>query len=100
VIVSIHASAREATPSQDTPLHRPRFNPRLRAGGDIRPLRPRRRPLVSIHASAREATQWAPGASPGRHVSIHASAREATVRVLAANLPIGVSIHASAREAT
>ena len=56
-LVSIHASAREATHLQAT-----------------RTLLQ----LVSIHASAREATQAIGPADDKRRVSIHASAREAT----------------------
>ncbi|CAO3447712.1 hypothetical protein [Azospirillum argentinense] len=76
--VSIHASAQEATPAssalsakvlfQSTPPRRrrpqvstscccpPRFNPRLRAGGDAVDLQVERALGVSIHASAQEAT--------------------------------------------
>ena len=56
-VVSIHASAREATDRPQPP---------------DRPLR------VSIHASAREATRARPAPHLPAQVSIHASAREAT----------------------
>ena len=120
--VSIHASAREATPEIVVPSSNAfRFNPRLRAGGDLEILAiqlvrqfqstpPRGRRLED------DSSFW------GSDVSIHASAREATRldttfvsrrtfqstpprgRRQAAHLLIGdhlsVSIHASAREAT
>ena len=101
IVISIHASAREATRGlsrqSSSGLH---FNPRLREGGDrdaqgnIRKLL-----LISIHASAREATlpmmdfctdtsfQSTPPRGRRRkngfladnaYISIHASAREAT----------------------
>ena len=78
-LVSIHASAREATD-----------------GGDLISLYQ----LVSIHASAREATCLLEFAGGLLWVSIHASAREATIFDTPPRLPAGVSIHASAREAT
>ena len=61
VLVSIHASAREATRHPDT---------RLVEGG------------VSIHASAREATADGRDRHGPAPVSIHASAREATLAAL------------------
>ena len=59
IIVSIHASAREATGESNAHTTIPiRFNPRLRTGGDIGNLERDKLILgVSIHASAREATQ-------------------------------------------
>ena len=55
--VSIHASAREATACSMLRVRRTsRFNPRLRAGGDLH-LAPCASSSVSIHASAREATR-------------------------------------------
>ena len=56
--VSIHASAREATwstPTTDSPSSS--FNPRLRAGGDGAICQRQHYQYVSIHASAREATR-------------------------------------------
>ena len=100
--VSIHASAREATYSGlGEAGYTARFNPRLRAGGDMKRydfdvdiygFNPRLRAggddwvLVFIPWFA--------------HVSIHASAREATSRHTGFRLLDNVSIHASAREAT
>ncbi len=78
--VSIHASAREATWITRHPQDLlTRFNPRLRAGGDL------------LHVAVRQAAQ---------PVSIHASAREATGMRLLEGKVTPVSIHASAREAT
>ena len=56
--VSIHASAREATPPLPVlATAYQSFNPRLRAGGDAMvELLVAERSKVSIHASAREAT--------------------------------------------
>ena len=55
--VSIHASAREATPLPPEPWTvNPCFNPRLREGGDLAYRFNRCSSRVSIHASAREAT--------------------------------------------
>ena len=77
-----------------------RFNPRLRAGGDVGDVADDGQPQVSIHASAREATPAPSCQNAGEQVSIHASAREATlVQIAAVPQPV-VSIHASAREAT
>ena len=100
-MVSIHASAREATWAshplaacltfQSTP-------PRGR-----RPAAPRRAwrlTHVSIHASAREATPVLGQATLRLQVSIHASAREATIDEQSTCCCDLVSIHASAREAT
>ena len=78
--ISIHASAREATlpPWTRSPSRR-YFNPRLRAGGDIRCWLHAGHGRISIHASAREATIL-PSAEHGHIcISIHASAREATL---------------------
>ena len=57
-IVSIHASAREATSTmQARSTSAMRFNPRLRTGGDQSIISLQSgRACVSIHASAREAT--------------------------------------------
>ena len=59
-MVSIHASAREATNCIANHAMINGFNPRLRTGGDPAPV-PHRYPasFVSIHASAREATEIA-----------------------------------------
>ena len=81
-MVSIHASAREATPAlaAGSPAQA-RFDPRLRAGGDEEHLVYDRSYAVSIHASAREATGAVDIVARPVAVSIHASAREATVRI-------------------
>ena len=102
-LVSIHASAREAT--RCTPAAfcvSSSFNPRLRTGGD-----PGRRASgsadqgVSIHASAREATrgtrtQRCMPACFNPRLRTGGDARRHTLLVWYLN----VSIHASAREAT
>ncbi len=100
--VSIHASAWEATQTQQrlpepemflsTPPHGRRlssgatkgvdcgFYPRLRMGGDLRfHVQERAVREVSIHASAWEATPMPDAYSLVERVSIHASAWEATV---------------------
>ena len=102
ILVSIHASAREATTNFKQVLtNLEGFNPRLRTGGDLGEVLPDNVLFVSIHASAREATPQllasclavrcfnprlrtggdSIDATPAPHwfpVSIHASAREAT----------------------
>ncbi len=56
-LVSIHASAWEATSTSSTGLPaRSCFNPRLRMGGDVAGGETFDRARVSIHASAWEAT--------------------------------------------
>ena len=56
-MVSIHASARDATlKSAPAFVIVPGFNPRVREGRDDRLLHPLDMPPVSIHASARDAT--------------------------------------------
>ena len=65
--VSIHASAREATARNlSPPPHRVCFNPRLRTGGDVEVPAAVAASTVSIHASAREAMQTAPSAKSRR----------------------------------
>ena len=55
--ISIHASAREATtPTDHNAPPFCDFNPRLREGGDGILIREQRVKHISIHASAREAT--------------------------------------------
>ena len=78
-LVSIHASAWEATRHRDQ-------------HGD--------EPAVSIHASAWEATRCSCQSPPTLEVSIHASAWEATQREKRLSPGDRVSIHASAWEAT
>ena len=57
ILVSIHASAREATTNFKQVLtNLEGFNPRLRTGGDLGEVLPDNVLFVSIHASAREAT--------------------------------------------
>ena len=78
------------------------FDPRLRAGGDLRRIFGRRgEPEVSIHASAREATVRAYAALP--HGKMFRSTPPRGRRHhhrLKARVGVTVSIHASAREAT
>ena len=61
VVISIHASAREATTRntflQDLFYY---FNPRLREGGDKGEYASDFTEVISIHASAREATPYVP----------------------------------------
>ena len=121
--ISIHASAREATPEaytkrprkkafQSTPprgrrLTRPilsqricYFNPRLREGGDIRIGNRNTSELISIHASAREATASC-GACRGYAADFNPRLREGgDLEKSGFFLFSRVSIHASAREAT
>ena len=102
VVISIHASAREATRNVICPIYffrfqstpprgrRPlmfgynflailNFNPRLREGGDYHAISCVIQLSISIHASAREATPPTPFHRQYLRISIHASAREATV---------------------
>ena len=78
-IISIHASAREATPS-------PRIGNPAR-GFQSTPPRGRRR-------------AWWAQRRRARLISIHASAREATLTPVDVYTIVNISIHASAREAT
>ena len=78
-MISIHASAKEATwcPPFFWPLVH--FNPRLREGGDVRHNLLYLVIKISIHASAKEATLLPPAYQYfRRNISIHASAKEAT----------------------
>ena len=128
-------AVREYIRFQSTPPHgrrpdgkaafelKPRFNPRLRTGGDWKVSRRSRQVLCSFNPRLRTGGDPARGVeSRGQKVSIHASAREATFyrQTSAGTAPcfnprlrtggdnnwdqIGityrVSIHASAREAT
>ena len=79
IIISIHASAREATSS-------------IVIGTMTS--------CISIHASAREATHLNTRFSIRISISIHASAREATEKAKQRMREGKISIHASAREAT
>ena len=77
------------------------FNPRARAGRDLRSCYSGSRSRkVSIHAPARGATPGAGADSPGCPVSIHAPARGATKNCRHCEQYRGVSIHAPARGAT
>ena len=123
VVISIHASAREAT----FRLHSVRSRTGISIHASAREatknlLKSDKDPTISIHASAREATliSWiflglAGNFNPrlregGDHgnaalahpdpISIHASAREATPYNEVIPDRGGISIHASAREAT
>ena len=78
-LISIHASAREATRCEFKMIFV--LN-------------------ISIHASAREATTVCDYCRVGGHISIHASAREATYLPLRERIIDVISIHASARGAT
>ena len=101
VRVSIHASAREATPAPADSSSRMLFQSTPPRGRRRDPTRDRRRADgVSIHASAREATHLRYLLEAAGIVSIHASAREATSHRRERSQPSVVSIHASAREAT
>ena len=101
ILVSIHASAREATRITTCMMrHYPCFNPRLREGGDG-DIGAADKREISFNPRLRE------GGDPGEQgnpvtsdVSIHASAREATCYRGRGNKANLVSIHASAREAT
>ena len=56
-LISIHASAKEATyPSSFLTGRNPYFNPRLREGGDDVNKSQWQEERISIHASAKEAT--------------------------------------------
>ena len=100
-MISIHASAKEATTSASTQIpYIHDFNPRLREGGDPRvvicsPYRfdfnPRLREGGDIVNSHRLVALV---------ISIHASAKEATSLSHTINLSFRISIHASAKEAT
>ena len=122
LLVSIHASARDATSigkawkaAEKFQSTRPRGTRRATDNEAIRKI------SVSIHASARDATQDASAFIKGQCVSIHASARDATqvfrhvsptdgfnprvregrdTRGDESALGGSVSIHASARDAT
>ena len=100
-MVSIHASAREATASGAASSPRiSSFNPRLRTGGDPNGAGPPWPKDVSIHASAREATTISDFAfSALTFQSTPPHGRRQFIAFHARLCPI-VSIHASAREAT
>ena len=122
-LVSIHASAKEATNLwesalicwrfQSTPPRRRRrrsvlyflqpctcFNPRLREGGD----RPHQRESDYFPGFNPRLREGGDGRDKRHHhrakVSIHASAKEATASLQQIVLSSKVSIHASAKEAT
>ncbi len=103
MIVSIHASAREATPTQpEGSRRRIGFNPRLRTGGDRGfSLSGSGISWVSIHASAREATYSRCFHYPAQN-SFNPRLRTGGDAGNACGCVIDglVSIHASAREAT
>ena len=79
LIISIHASAKEATYK----------------GNDIEGF-----VIISIHASAKEATKNQVKLTAFEQISIHASAKEATTHSDKAFWDTDISIHASAKEAT
>jgi len=77
------------------------FNPRTRAGCDLRQLCLRRSSFsVSIHAPVRGATQIDGIIPVGNLVSIHAPVRGATKNPFGFFVPLPVSIHAPVRGAT
>ena len=80
MIISIHASAKEATEIRARGPHSKKdFNPRLREGGDVLNLASAgAMSLISIHASAKEATEAEEKFHGPFLISIHASAKEAT----------------------
>ena len=102
MIISIHASAKEATEIRARGPHSKKdFNPRLREGGDVLNLASAgAMSLISIHASAKEATCKDIKAGLISHISIHASAKEATRPRIGFEKLSAISIHASAKEAT
>ena len=79
-MLSIHASAKEATVStlHTGQLGSGTFNPRLREGGDVERRKNDTIIQLSIHASAKEATLKAESSYLSEQLSIHASAKEAT----------------------
>ena len=123
-LVSIHASAREATATpRASSSNASRFDPRLRAGGDAavdhlgcrgRGFDPRLRAGGDAASDVAASVWWmfrstpprgrrpapVPGYALAASVSIHASAREATRDDDCSCRYACVSIHASAREAT
>ena len=76
--ISIHASAKEATTRPGGTKAGRDFNPRLREGGDMEALLKELQKIISIHASAKEATRYENIALVNEFISIHASAKEAT----------------------
>ena len=78
-IISIHASAKEAT-------------------GNVIEIPDES--MISIHASAKEATHMVIKGARTIAISIHASAKEATRQARQVGLVLFISIHASAKEAT
>ena len=101
-IISIHASAKEATSSlKHNVAYFHYFNPRLREGGDVHFVWMCSGRPISIHASAKEATDNEDEQAERYRISIHASAKEATVQNLLFVAGFKrISIHASAKEAT
>ena len=79
-VVSIHASARDATSGSCILNGSACFNPRVREGRDALAENDADDRVVSIHASARDATGADDRIQSRRAVSIHASARDATYR--------------------
>ena len=101
LLISIHASAKEATLNSAVLVNWCNFNPRLREGGDIDAIKPdtymrlfqstppRRRRLENLTETI-----------GSNEISIHASAKEATRIDSRSIFPFLISIHASAKEAT
>ena len=79
MLISIHASAKEATIVVRILYMRvSNFNPRLREGGDLKAESSYLSEQISIHASAKEATMSIYKGVIKLYISIHASAKEAT----------------------
>ncbi len=101
-VVSIHASAQEATfPIRALASASMCFNPRLRAGGDT--FACQHHVVCFVFQSTpprRRRLSCRNGRSRGFSVSIHASAQEATILPVDMPQVREVSIHASAQEAT
>ena len=101
MIISIHASAKEATAyNLRQCFNKTNFNPRLREGGDLLYNKDKLREIISIHASAKEATGLKQVPTVCLDISIHASAKEATSEYGGYSYRSLISIHASAKEAT
>ena len=99
-MISIHASAKEATwcPPFFWPLVH--FNPRLREGGDVRHNLLYLVIKISIHASAKEATYFHPDCCFGVRFQSTPPRRRRRKFVHVVYIPKKISIHASAKEAT
>ena len=102
-VVSIHASAREATRTyQRMPARLDRFNPRLRTGGDTaRPAlskKPTRFQSTPPHGRRRPVHRLCGARQLGFNPRLRTGGDRIKIRLYGIDCP--VSIHASAREAT